>query len=107
MKLISFELEGTDKCGILVDDKVYPFFLLDPLLPANMADFLEAGEAAMNKAKNLDHLINQDPAKFPSYPYSILSLLAPVPHPSSCRDGYAFRDHVEGCGAGANRLRIE
>src|ERR1017187_2956522 len=94
MKLVSFELEGTDKCGILVDDKVYPFFLLDPLLPADKADFLEQGEGAMNRAKNYDKLIKADPAKFASYPYSILSLLAPVPHPTSCRDGYAFRQHV-------------
>jgi len=27
-------------------------------------------------------------------PYSEVSLLAPVPHPTSCRDGYAFRQHV-------------
>jgi fumarylacetoacetate (FAA) hydrolase len=29
-------------------------------------------------------------------PISELELLAPVPFPSSCRDGYAFRQHVGG-----------
>jgi fumarylacetoacetate (FAA) hydrolase len=27
-------------------------------------------------------------------PYNEATILAPVPHPSSCRDGYAFRQHV-------------
>ena len=27
-------------------------------------------------------------------PFERAELLAPVPHPSSCRDGYAFREHV-------------
>jgi fumarylacetoacetate (FAA) hydrolase len=27
-------------------------------------------------------------------PYSGVTVLAPVPHPTSCRDGYAFRQHV-------------
>ena len=27
-------------------------------------------------------------------PFEAVQLLAPVPHPSSCRDAYAFRQHV-------------
>ncbi len=27
-------------------------------------------------------------------PFDEADLLAPVPHPTSCRDGYAFRQHV-------------
>ena len=94
MKLVSFELEGTDKLGILVAHNVYPLFLINPALPQNMADFLNAGEEAMEIAKTYAGHIKADPGKFTSYPFHSQKILAPVPHPTSCRDGYAFRQHV-------------
>jgi fumarylacetoacetate (FAA) hydrolase len=94
MKLVSFELDGADKLGILVNHNVYPLFEINPSLPDNMAAFLKAGEDAMDMAKTYEGHIRQDPGKFNSYPYHDQKILAPVPHPSSCRDGYAFRQHV-------------
>jgi len=94
MKLVSFVLEGTDKIGILVDKNVYPLFLINPALPDNMADFLKAGEEVMEITTSIEQHIKREPDKFNSYPYHDQDILAPVPHPTSCRDGYAFRQHV-------------
>jgi fumarylacetoacetate (FAA) hydrolase len=94
MKLVSFALDGTDKLGILVNHNVYPLYQINPSLPDNMADFLKAGEEAMTMAKTYEEHIRREPGKFNSYPFHDQNILAPVPHPASCRDGYAFRQHV-------------
>ena len=94
MKLVSFALEGTDKLGILIENTVYPIFEVSPALPDNMGDFLMAGEEVMNMAKAIDDRIKENPENYDGYAMSDLNILAPVPFPTSCRDGYAFRQHV-------------
>jgi fumarylacetoacetate (FAA) hydrolase len=94
MKLVSFELEGKDKLGILIDKIIYPVLELSPNLPDNMADFLKAGPDAMEMLREFEYKIQQNPDKYNGYLLKKVQLLAPVPHPTSCRDGYAFRQHV-------------
>ncbi|RYD81133.1 MAG: fumarylacetoacetate hydrolase family protein [Sphingobacteriales bacterium] len=94
MKLVSIEQDGSDKLAILVDSNIYPLAQINPLLPTNMADFLKAGDEVMEMAKTYDQHIKKDPNKFNSYPLHSQKILAPVPFPTSCRDGYAFRQHV-------------
>jgi fumarylacetoacetate (FAA) hydrolase len=94
MKLVSIEHEGTDKVAILINDTVYPLFQINPSLPDNMGDLLKAGEEAMEMVKTYDEKIKADNTKYNGYPLHSQKLLAPVPHPTSCRDGYAFRQHV-------------
>lgn len=59
-------------------------------LPSKMADFLNLEEDGMNLAQKVQENLSTgfDEVK-------INKLLAPVPKPTSCRDGYAFRQHVE------------
>lgn len=59
-------------------------------LPSKMADFLNLEEDGMNLAQKVQENLSTgfDEVK-------INKLLAPVPIPTSCRDGYAFRQHVE------------
>ncbi len=56
-----------------------------------MAEFLKGEERAMEFARMVEEAIISgkygDSAE-------ITKMLAPVPHPTSCRDGYAFRQHV-------------
>jgi fumarylacetoacetate (FAA) hydrolase len=94
MKLVSFELEGNNRLAILVDEKIYPVSELNPNIPHKMADFLKAGDEIMEMAKSFDDKIRENPDKFNGYWLKNAKLLAPVPHPTSCRDGYAFRQHV-------------
>ena len=95
MKLITYLLEGQEQLAVLENGKVYNMDQLHPDLPTSMNLFLnywedylpvvKAGIDAIYKGKLL-------PGKT-IHPEEI-ELLAPIPFPSSCRDGYAFRQHV-------------
>ena len=53
---------------------------------------MDEGETAMQSLqRRTQQLINGD---IKALPENDFHLLAPVPHPRSCRDGYAFRQHV-------------
>lgn len=91
MKLVSFLDKESTKLGILLNDKIYDLNAVDSAIPDNMADFLKGGEVTMNRA----HAINANPEKaINGKDINSVTIMAPVPQPSSCRDGYAFRQHV-------------
>lgn len=96
MKLISFLYEEQDHLGFLVDSNVYPVREVDWNLPDNMQLFLYSWEDVIEHANNFYELIKQGEVKHVKpIPIEKLNLLAPVPNPTSMRDGYAFRQHVE------------
>ncbi len=94
MKLVTFYFQDKAHLGIFHDDHVYPLQRLDHVLPDEMIAFLEMGETAMKRAKDLNAKIIGGEYREMAVPVSNGKLLAPVPHPRSCRDGYAFRQHV-------------
>lgn len=92
MKLVSYKTEDTEHLGVFVHGHIYNLNSCDKQLPDNMADFLKGSDVLMERAKNIDNQIKSkeiEPKEEAFY-----ELLAPVPHPTSCRDGYAFRQHV-------------
>ncbi len=96
MRLVSYLKEGHDQLAFLVNDLLYDTDLLHPELPSAMnmvlnywTEYFEVA-AAIDKAIH-DGKISTDKG----VPVSEVQLLSPVPFPSSCRDGYAFRQHVE------------
>ncbi|NSL89150.1 fumarylacetoacetate hydrolase family protein [Chitinophaga solisilvae] len=95
MKLVSYLREETDQLAILVDGLLYNTQDLHPDLPNNMGMFLMMWEDVIEIAKradaNLKAGINPGGA---GIPVQNVQLLSPVPFPTSCRDGYAFRQHV-------------
>lgn len=92
MKLVSYKTEDREHLGIFINGHIYNLNSCDKLLPDNMIEFLNGGEELMERAKNInDELISGKRAAKEEVFYE---LLAPVPHPTSCRDGYAFRAHV-------------
>lgn len=94
MKLVTYQQGEKAQLGILINDAIYNLHELDATLPDNMKDFLWAGEEAMNKAKAIDADLKSGNNKATAIAVSSVKLLAPVPQPTSCRDGYAFRQHV-------------
>ncbi len=95
MKLISYLSEDEeDRLAILVDGKAYDTQQLDRRLADNMADFLFDGDESMQLSKSLEKKIRAGQVKAKGMDVNNLELLAPVPHPTSCRDAYAFRQHV-------------
>lgn len=95
MKLVSYEKDGHDQLAVYVDGYLYDMDCLHPDLPTNMSMFLNYWEESLPAAQAGVILINEGKiSKNKGIPLSNVSMLAPVPFPSSCRDGYAFRQHV-------------
>lgn len=70
-----------------------------PHLPSTIVDILALEEAGMADCRALASWIAvrlQDPSNRPAWlAPETATLLSPVPRPTSMRDGYAFRQHVE------------
>lgn len=95
MKLVSYLEDEHDKLGVLVNDRIYDAEVLHPDLPTTMGLFLNYWEDAYPMALGGIELLNDGKIRADKgHPLSSLQLLAPVPFPTSCRDGYAFRQHV-------------
>lgn len=95
MKLVSYLHEGHDQLGIFYDGIIYPAETLHPELPGSMNLFLEYWEESFELAQQGLEMIKQGViAQKKGKEASQLQLLAPVPMPGSCRDAYAFRQHV-------------
>jgi len=100
MKFVTYLSNGAGRLGLLVGNDIldlerasaetaYP-------LPNDIIPFLHLGESAMKAARKIDE-IAKDANAFRSARIAAdsVKLLAPVPRPTSMRDGYAFRQHVE------------
>lgn len=93
MKLISYRLNNTISYGVLVNNELYSLPQINASLPASMNAFLALEETGMEMARQTAQQI--EAGTLTASPINNYEILAPVPHPTSCRDGYAFRQHVE------------
>lgn len=95
MKLVTYLKNEHDQLALLVDGMLYDTDMLHPDMPISMAMFLNYWDDVMPLAKALEQRIKEGLVRnVMALPFNEASLLAPVPHPTSCRDGYAFRQHV-------------
>lgn len=95
MKLVSYLKEGHEQLAVLVHDMIYDMEVLHPDLPNSMNMFLTYWEDAYPVAQAGELLLKEGTrTSNRAIPLSQVELIAPVPFPSSCRDGYAFRQHV-------------
>ena len=90
MKIVTYTNGKGNDLGLLVDEKIYSL----NTIASSMNNFLQMGESAMEKAKNIEKSILNGSSNLKSVSLTETKLLAPVPHPASCRDAYAFRQHV-------------
>lgn len=95
MKLVTYLKEGHDQLAMLIDGKLYDTDALHPDLPISMAMFLNYWDDMYPLAMAVEKRIKEGLGRtIHSRPFETADILAPVPHPTSCRDGYAFRQHV-------------
>lgn len=94
MKLVTYTKNNSTDLGILIEESIYSLHQLDASLPNNMRAFLVGGDETMNKAKALDAELKAGKLNATATRLADVTLLAPVNEPTSCRDGYAFRQHV-------------
>ncbi len=96
MKLISYLKEGHEQLGVLINKMVYDMEVLHPDLPTTMSMFLNYWDDSFPIAQAGELMLREGTrSSNKCVPLSDVSLLPPVPFPTSCRDGYAFRQHVE------------
>ncbi len=95
MKLVSYLKDGHDQLAILENDLLYDADLLHPELPSSMNMFLNYWEDNYPIALAMCDAIKSGRIGIEKgVPFADAQLLAPIPFPTSCRDGYAFRQHV-------------
>lgn len=94
MKLVTFHNHHGAEVGLYTNNRIYSLSSIDKSLPSDMSLFLKNWERNSEHARNIEAEILQGKYLEFSFEYNENNLFAPVPHPSSCRDGYAFRQHV-------------
>jgi len=99
MKLLTYKENNNEALGLYHEGQVYNLYKAALLkgysdFPKNMKDFLMAGDSIMEFAKELDKQIKSGKLVAEHFPSDQCVFMAPVPNPTSCRDGYAFRQHV-------------
>lgn len=96
MKIITYRQNNQESLGLVHQDSIIPVSKIGNHLPENMEALLASGKEGLenlNKAFQLYLQNNTDGLSGLSL--GEVEILAPVPRPSSLRDAYAFRQHVE------------
>ncbi len=95
MKLLTYLRDGNEQLACYIDGYVYDLEDLHPDLPNSMSMMLNYWEDLFPVAQEAEKAVKEGRlAKGKGAPAENLKLMAPVPFPTSCRDGYAFRQHV-------------
>ena len=101
MKLVTFTHLQRTRIGVVVDDMVVDLSLSAPELPPTMVDFLEAGAAAMERAKSVST------GTTGKIPLAEVRLEAPVPNPGKFLGiGGNTKSHLEEVKAAGIPLRF-
>ncbi len=96
MKLVSYLQDERDQLAVLVNGLLYNMEYLHPDLPNSMGMFLNYWEDALPMVQGGILMIEEEKiAASKGTSLETVQLLSPIPFPTSCRDGYAFRQHVE------------
>jgi fumarylacetoacetate (FAA) hydrolase len=93
MKIVSYKTEDREHLGLNIKGHIYNLHSCDKIIPDNMNQFLLDGEVMLDRAQRVNEAIIS--GKLMAKEEVFYEILAPVPHPPSVRDGYAFRQHVE------------
>ncbi|MDM1071426.1 fumarylacetoacetate hydrolase family protein [Empedobacter brevis] len=93
MKFVTFLENQQEKVGLVLQDAIYDLTKINSNLPATLIGILADDDSSLLICQQIYHEINRG-----EYKKALVEnphLLAPIPHPSSFRDAYAFRQHVE------------
>ncbi|HXC17601.1 MAG TPA: hypothetical protein VNV60_09195, partial [Holophagaceae bacterium] len=91
MKLVTFRHQDRERIGcVLQDGRILDIAATDAALDVDMLTLIRRQDELMPKARAAEAAA---PANA-MLDATAVTLLAPLPHPVSMRDGYAFRQHV-------------
>lgn len=97
MKFVSFlDKNKNERAGLLINNLIFDISKsaekINLTVPVKMQDLLKDWSDTLLVSKEICKAFDHD--KLEPEDISKITMLAPVPHPTSCRDGYAFRQHV-------------
>lgn len=97
MKFISFlNMQDEERLGFVSGQQVYDLEKVakrrNLTIPSTMASFLKESESNLRLAQRVEKAVKEK--EILVEPARVKKTLAPVPHPTSCRDAYAFRAHA-------------
>lgn len=94
MKLVTYAKNGSEQLAFFVDNKLYDTNAVNSALPSTMTELLNNWETLVETARKAYNEVKEGKTGVSGTEYNNAAIMAPVPHPTSCRDGYAFRQHV-------------
>ncbi len=90
------ESEFRETLALMVQGNLYDLNRFNHSSSLKMNQFLKDWEVMFPLAQKAEKMIQAEPSSFKAdISFQEAQVLAPIPNPSSCRDGYAFRQHVE------------
>lgn len=96
MKLASYLKDGQDQLAFYENGYLYDTDAMHPELPSSLNMFLTFWDDNFVIAQAIDRSIKEGRiGTAHAVAADSVQFLSPVPFPASCRDGYAFRQHVE------------
>jgi fumarylacetoacetate (FAA) hydrolase len=94
MKLVTYSKNGTEQLAFLVNNMLHDVNAANNGLPRTMSELLNDWDRHIDSMRKTDADIKNGKNTVAGTPYAGAAIMAPVPRPTSCRDGYAFRQHV-------------
>ncbi len=94
MKLVTYSKNGSEQLSFYIDGKLYDTNSANSQLPRTMKELLTNWERAIDNMRKAEEEIISGKTSAQGISFAGADILAPVPNPTSCRDGYAFRQHV-------------
>lgn len=95
MKLVTYSNNGSEQLAFYIDNNLYNLNKTDSKLPATLSEMLSDWERYSDIARNAEADLKSGKMSLEAdVAYDNATILAPLPRPVSCRDGYAFRQHV-------------
>lgn len=95
MKLVTYLKNEKEQLAFLHNNQLFDTQLANSQLPSTMMELLQQWENLEKMAKETYHsIVSGNAHHSPQAQFDAASIMAPVPRPTSCRDGYAFRQHV-------------
>ncbi len=94
MKLVTYSMNGKEQLAFLIDNQLFNTNKLDAQLPDSLKIMLEDWGNYEPIARSAEASLKNSVNKIADALFDKATILAPIPRPTSCRDGYAFRQHV-------------
>lgn len=94
MKLVTYSKQGLEQLALYIDGTLYDTGAVSNRLPRTMREMLNEWEEFSEIAREAEADVRSGKTHVEGIAFDSAEIMAPVPQPTSCRDGYAFRQHV-------------